>query len=144
MKPLVIYFSAGGRTKKEAERIAKEQNADLYEIKPVVPYTRADLNWMNEQSRSIQEMKNPAYRRPPIIDDDPHLENYDVIWLGFPIWCYVAPTIVNTFLEKHDFSGKKLILFATSGGSRWGNTVDSIRVSVADDCVIETSTVNGR
>ena len=144
MKVLVAYFSAGGRTKKEAERIAKEQDADLYEIKPVVPYTKEDLNWWNEECRSIKEMKDPAFRRPEIVDDDAHIENYNLIYLGFPIWCYIAPTIVNTFLEKYDFSGKKIILFATSGGSRWGRTVDSLRESVADSCVIETSTVNGR
>ena len=143
-KTLVAYFSASGRTRKQAEKIAKEQNADLYEIKPVVPYTKADLNWWNEDCRSIKEMKDPAYRRPEIIDDDAHIEDYDVIYLGFPIWCYIAPTIVNTFLEKYDFSGKKIILFATSGGSRWGKTVDSLKGSVAADCVIETSTVNGR
>ena len=144
MKTLVAYFSASGRTKKEAERIAKEQGADLYEIRPVVPYTKADLNWWNEGCRSIKEMKDPAFRRPEIIDDDAHIADYDLIYLGFPIWCYIAPTIVNTFLEKNDFSGKKIILFATSEGSRWGKTVDSLKGSVAEDCVIETSTVNGR
>ncbi|MBR3241197.1 MAG: NAD(P)H-dependent oxidoreductase [Parasporobacterium sp.] len=142
-KTLVAFFSASGRTKKEAERIAKKQGADLYEIKPVVPYTKADLNWMDKTSRSSVEMADKN-SRPEIVDDDAHIEEYDEIYLGFPIWWYIAPTIVNTFLEKYDFSGKKIILFATSGGSRWGKTVDSLKGSVAEDCVIETSTVNGR
>lgn len=142
-KTLVAFFSASGKTKKEAERIAKEQGADLYEIKPAVPYTKADLNWMDKKSRSSVEMADPTFR-PEIVDDDAHIENYDTIYLGFPIWWYIAPTIVNTFLEKYDFSGKKIILFATSGGSRWGKTVDSLKGSVAADCVIETSTVNGK
>lgn len=143
MKTLVAYFSATGKTKKAAERIAKEQNADLFEIKPVVPYTKADLNWMDKKSRSTVEMEDKT-SRPEIVADDAHIAEYDTIWLGFPIWWYIAPTIVNTFLEQYDFSGKKIILFATSGGSRWGDTVKYLKGSVAEDCIIETSTINGR
>lgn len=143
MSILVAYFSASGVTRKEAEKLAEKLGADLYEIKPLVPYTKEDLIWWNEDSRSIVEMRHPD-ERPPIVDDDAHIEQYDTIYLGFPIWCYVAPTIVNTFLEKYDFSNKKIILFATSGGSRWGDTVKALRGSVDESCTIETSTVNGR
>ena len=143
MKTLVVYFSATGTTRKQAEKIAKEQGADLYEIKPVIPYTKADLNWMDKQSRSSVEMADKTFR-PEIVDDDAHIADYDVIWVGFPIWWYIAPTIINTFLEKYDFSGKKIVLFATSGGSGWGKTVESLKGSVAADCTIETATVNGR
>jgi len=142
-KTLVAFFSASGRTRKAAEKLAKEKGADLYEIKPAVPYTKPDLNWMDKQSRSSIEMADKS-SRPEIVDDDAHIEDYDTIYLGFPIWWYIAPTIVNTFLEKYDFAGKKIILFATSGGSRWGDTVEHLKGSVDASCVIETSTVNGR
>lgn len=142
-KSLVAYFSATGTTKAEAERIAKVQGADLYEIKPAVPYTKADLDWMDKQSRTTKEMTDKSFR-PEIVDDDAHIADYDTIYLGFPIWWYVAPTIVNTFLEKYDFSGKKIILFATSGGSRWGKTVEGLKGSVAESCLIETASVNGK
>ena len=116
MKTLVVYFSATGTTRKQAEKIAKEQGADLYEIKPVIPYTKADLNWMDKQSRSSVEMADKTFR-PEIVDDDAHIADYDVIWVGFPIWWYTAPTIINTFFETFDLRGKKIVLFATSGGS---------------------------
>lgn len=140
-KTLVAYFSATGRTRKKAEKLAKELNADLYAIRPVVPYTKADLNWMDKKSRSTIEMSDKT-SRPEIVDDDAHIEQYDTIYIGFPIWWYIAPTIINTFLEKYDFSGKKICLFATSGGSGWGETVDSLKGSVAANCVIETTKVN--
>lgn len=140
-KTLVAYFSASGRTKKKAVKMAKELNADLYEIRPAVPYTKADLNWMDKQSRSTIEMSDKT-SRPEIVDDDAHIELYDTIYVGFPIWWYIAPTIVNTFLENYDFSGKKICLFATSGGSGWGKTVDSLKGSVSESCVIETTKVN--
>ena len=143
MSILVAYFSASGVTRKEAEKLAEKLGADLYEIKPLVPYTKEDLIWWNEDSRSIVEMRHPD-ERPPIVDDDAHIERYDTIYLGFPIWCYVAPTIVKTFVEKYDFSNKKIILFATSGGSRWGKTAQDLQGSVDPSCIIETSTVNGR
>ena len=134
-KILVAYFSAGGVTKNVAKNLAQAANADLYEIKPAVPYTDADLNWMDKNSRSTIEMKDKT-SRPEIIDDDAKIANYDVIFLGFPIWWYVAPTIINTFLEKYDFSNKKIILFATSGGSGFGNTIKELKPSVAKTCEI--------
>ena len=102
--------------------IADTLGATLYEIAPVTPYTKADLNWMNPFSRSTREMKGKD-NRPPLGSAGIDLAPYDTIVLGFPIWWYVAPTLVNSFLEKYDFSGKKLILFATSGGSDFGKTV---------------------
>lgn len=130
-KNLVVYFSASGITRRVARSLAQVVEGDLYEIRPAVPYTEADLNWMDKKSRSSVEMEDKT-SRPEIVDDDAHIENYDTIYLGFPIWWYIAPTIVNTFLEKYDFSNKKIILFATSGGSGLGGTVDNIRPSVAE------------
>ena len=140
-KTLVAYFSASGRTRKKAEKLAKDLGADLYEIKPAVPYTKKDLNWMDKSSRTSVEMSDPG-SRPEIVDDDAHIEQYDTVYVGFPIWWYIAPTIVNTFLEKYDFAGKKIMLFATSGGSGWGDTVDSLKGSVDASCEIETTKVN--
>lgn len=134
-KKLVAYFSASGVTEKVAKQIADLAKADIYEIKPKVPYTEADLDWMNKSSRSSKEMNNLSYR--PEIEDTPlNVADYDTIFLGFPIWWYIAPTIVNTFLEKHDFSGKKIILFATSGGSGLGKTAQHLKPSVAKDTKI--------
>lgn len=127
-KKLVAYFSASGTTKKAAEIIAKAAEADLYEIVPKQLYSKADLNWMDKKSRSSVEMSDKKYR-PEITDTDAHISNYDEIILGFPIWWYVAPTIINTFLESYDFSGKKIVLFATSGGSGFGNTVRELQDS---------------
>ena len=141
-KTLVAYFSASGITKAAAEKLSAELSADIYEIEPEVPYTKADLDWMDKNSRSSVEM-NDKSSRPAIKDTDANVVDCDVIYLGFPIWWYIAPTIVNTFLEKYDFSGKKIVLFATSGGSGWGETVKYFKDSVADSCVIETSTING-
>lgn len=143
MSNLVAYFSASGVTRKEAEKMAEKLGADLYEIKPQVPYTKEDLDWRNKESRSSVEMADLSFR-PAIVDDDAHVEKYDTIYLGFPIWWHIAPTIVNTFLEKYDFSNKKIILFATSGSSGWGDTAKELRGSVDPSCVIEESTVNGR
>ena len=143
-KKLVAYFSASGVTKKAAELLAKAAGADIYEIAPKVPYTSADLNWMDKESRSSVEMRDTS-SRPEIIGADAHIENYDTIFLGFPIWWYIAPTIINTFLESYDFSGKTIILFATSGGSRFGKAVDGLRGSVAPNTIIkEGKILNGR
>ena len=125
MKTLVAYFSASGLTASVAKEVASAANADLYEIKPGVRYTSADLNWMDKKSRSSVEMSNPA-SRPEIVKDLPDLSQYDTVIIGFPIWWYVAPTIINTFLESGDFSGKKIALFATSGGSGFGKTVQNL------------------
>ena len=134
-RKLVAYFSAGGTTKKAAEQLAEAAGADLYEIEPEVPYKKADLNWMDKNARSTVEMNDKSFR-PAIKDTDAKAGDYDVIYLGFPIWWYVAPTIINTFLEKYDLSGKKIILFATSGGSGFGSTVDGLKPSVAADTEI--------
>ena len=142
-RKLVAYFSATGMTAKVAELIADAAGADVYQIQPDVPYTAADLNWMDKNSRSSVEMNNMKVR-PAMVDTDVKIGEYDTIFLGFPIWWYVAPTIINTFLEKYDFSGKKIILFATSGGSEFGKTVEELEVSVSSDAqIIEGKLLNG-
>ena len=115
-KKLVAFFSASGVTGKVAKDLAEVANADVFEIKPETPYTEADLNWRDDNARSTVEMKDKS-SRPPMARTDVDISGYDVIFVGFPIWWYVAPTIINTFLEGHDFSGKTIILFATSGGA---------------------------
>lgn len=126
MKTLVAYFSASGVTQKVAEQIAKHTQADLFEIKPATPYTHADLDWTNKQSRSSVEMNNPKFR-PKIAEKLSNMADYGTVFLGFPIWWYIAPTIINTFLEQYDFSGKTIIPFATSGGSGMGKTVEHLK-----------------
>ena len=125
-KKLVAYFSASGVTKNAAERLAKAAGADLFEIKPQIPYTSADLDWMNQKSRSSVEMSNPD-SRPAIAEALPNMQDYDTVFIGFPIWWYVAPTIIHTFLESYDFSGKTMVPFATSGSSGMGKTVDVLK-----------------
>lgn len=143
MKTLVAYFSASGVTAKVATLLASCLDADLFEIVPEVPYTKDDLNWMNPLSRSSIEMKDKT-SRPNIIDKNAHMEAYDVIYLGFPIWWYVAPTIINTFLEQYDFANKKIILFATSGGSGFGQTINELQPSVSSSTMmIEGRLLNG-
>ena len=135
-KKLVAYFSAGGNTARLAKKLADAAAADLYEIKPAVPYTREDLNWQNKQSRSSVEM-NDHSSRPALADQDADIASYDTIYIGFPVWWYIAPTIINSFLESYDFSGKKIILFATSGGSGFGQAVRNLQPSAADAEFIE-------
>ena len=143
-KKLVAYFSATGRTAKVAKLLAEVLGADIHEIQPKIPYTKADLNWLNKKSRSSVEMNNKSIR-PEMVENNVQIADYDVIFLGFPIWWYVAPTIINTFLESSDFSGKKIILFATSGGSKFGKTVEELKVSVSADAeIIEGKLLNGR
>ena len=113
---LITYFSASGVTKSEAERISKIVNGDLFEIEPKEKYTKEDLDWRNKQSRSSVEMQNKSFR-PEIKENNLDISNYDTILIGFPIWWGVAPTVVNTFIESKDFTGKNLIPFCTSGGS---------------------------
>ncbi len=142
-KTLVAYFSVGGTTARAAKELAQAAGADLYEIKPAVPYTKDDLNWMDKKSRSSVEMSDKS-SRPAIADSNAEISQYDTIFLGFPIWWYVAPTIVNSFLESYDFSGKKIVLFATSGGSGFGKTAAGLKGSVAADTVIvEGKILNG-
>ncbi|MDO4479908.1 MAG: flavodoxin [Erysipelotrichaceae bacterium] len=140
-KRLVVYFSASGTTKKVAEKLAVVANADIYEIRPMVPYTKEDLNWMDKKSRSSVEMNDKSIR-PEIVKDNLNLSLYDTILLGFPIWWYVAPTIINTFLESYNFSDKRIILFATSGGSGFGNTVKELKFSAANAEIIEGKILN--
>ena len=140
-KRLVAYFSASGTTKKVAEMIASVADADMYEIMPKQPYSKADLNWMDKKSRSSVEMSNKKFR-PEITDMDAQIEGYDEDILGFPIWWYVAPTIINTFLESYDFSSKKIVLFATSGGSGFGNTVSELKSSAKGAVIKEGKIFN--
>ena len=140
-KKLVAYFSASGTTRKVAEMIATAAEADLYEIVPKQPYSKADLNWMDKKSRSSVEMSDKKFR-PEITDTDAQIDRYDEIILGFPIWWYVAPTIINTFLESYDFTGKKIVLFATSGGSGFGNTVSELKPSAPDAVIVEGKVFN--
>lgn len=142
-KSLVAYFSASGVTARAAKTLAEAAGADLYEIKPKTPYTKEDLNWMDKNSRSSIEMKNPS-SRPEIADRNAEISSYDVIFLGFPIWWYTAPVIINTFLESYDFSGKTIVLFATSGGSGLGKTSEKLKPSVSDTVVMkEGKLLNG-
>ena len=139
-KKLVAYFSASGVTKKVALRLAQEELAELFEICPKIEYTSADLNWMDKKSRSSIEMNDKSFR-PAIAEKCNNMADYDVVYIGFPIWWYVAPTIINTFLESYDFSGKTIVLFATSGGSGFGNTVAELKRSVSDTTVIKEGKV---
>lgn len=124
-RKLVAYFSASGVTAKVAEKLSEAIGADLYAIEPEVPYTKADLNWMDKKSRSTIEMNNPA-SRPAIAGKRDNMNDYDTVFVGFPIWWYVAPTIINTFLESYDLTGKTIIPFATSGGSDMGKTNEKL------------------
>lgn len=141
-KKLVAYFSASGVTKKYAEKIAEAADAELFEIVPKTLYTAADLDWRNPQSRSSVEMKNPD-SRPEISGSLPDMSKYGTVFLGFPIWWYIAPTIIDTFLESGDFSGKTVIPFATSGGSGMGKTVDVLKKVCSDADIKGGKVVNG-
>lgn len=127
-KKLVAYFSASGVTAGVAKNLAQAAGAELYEIRPAVKYTSADLNWNDSGSRSSVEMRDKS-SRPELADKDAKLDGVDKIFLGFPIWWYVAPTIINSFLESYDFTGKTIILFATSGGSGFGDAVNGLKQS---------------
>ena len=141
-KKLTAYFSASGVTKRYAQKVAKAAGADLFEIKPKVLYTNEDLNWQNPNSRSSVEMKNPD-SRPEIAEKLPDMDEYDTVFLGFPIWWYVAPTIIDTFLESYDFSGKTIVLFATSGGSSMGKTAEVLRKVCASADIKDGKVLNG-
>ena len=138
-KYITICFSASGVTKKTASLIADTLSSELVEIVPKVPYTKEDLNWRNKSSRTTLEMSDKS-SRPEITNDKVDLSGVETVFLGFPIWWYIAPTIVNTFLEANDFSGKRIVLFATSGGSDFGKTVQFLKNSVSPD----TEIVEGR
>ena len=141
-KTLVTFFSASGTTRRTAEKLARAIDSDLYEIKPAVPYTSADLNWMDKHSRSSLEMNDPS-SRPELAEKSTDLTAYDSIFLGFPIWWYTAPTIIRSFLENNDFSGKTLILFATSGGSGMGKTDAELASSCPGGRILKGRLLNG-
>ena len=131
-KILVAYFSASGTTARVAKNLAEATGADLYEIAPKVPYTSADLNWNDRNSRSSKEMNDRA-NRPELSDRNAKIDEHDTIFIGFPIWWYQAPRIIETFLESYDFAGKTLIVFATSGGSGLGRTEELLRPCASSD-----------
>lgn len=142
-RKLVAYFSASGVTAKVAETFAKAAGADLYEIKPKVPYTSADLDWTNQKSRSSVEMNDP-FSRPELADTSADVKTYDVIFVGFPIWWYTAPSIIKTFLETYDFGGKVVVPFATSGGSGLGKTAEDLQKIVPNVEVKSGKLLNGK
>lgn len=140
-KTLVAYFSASGTTMDVANHLARVTDSDLFAIVPANPYTSADLNWRDKQSRSTREAADPSCR-PAITSRVEHIEDYDTIFLGFPIWWYVAPTIINTFLESHDLTGKTVVLFATSGGSGMGKTASVLRASAPGAKIVDGGILN--
>lgn len=135
-RTLVAYFSATGTTAKVAERLAEAIGADIFAIEPEIPYTDADLNWRDKQSRSSKEMSDKAFR-PVVAQKRDNIGDYDTIYVGFPIWWYVAPTIVNTFLEGHDLAGKTIIPFTTSGGSGMGRTNEELKPSCPHSTLLD-------
>lgn len=147
MKKLVAYFSATGTTANVAEKIAQILNADLFEIKPKEKYTSSDLNWRDKNSRTTKECNNPSIR-PEIENKVENFDGYETIFVGFPIWWYKEPNIIDTFFESYDFSGKKIVLFATSGGSGLGKTVEDLKkvitktAKILDGKVLNFSSVN--
>ena len=142
-KVLVAYFSAGGVTAKVAEKLAASIGADLYEIAPAVRYTSADLNWMDKKSRSTLEM-NDRSSRPAIGAKIENMEQYDTVFVGFPIWWYREPSIIDTFMESYDFSGTTIIPFATSGGSGLGDSAENMQALAPDAKVEEGKRFQGR
>ena len=141
-KTLVTYFSASGVTENAAKILAEAAGADLYQIQPEVPYTRVDLNWMDKKSRSTIEMNDPA-SRPAISGKVDNMNQYQNVFIGFPIWWYREPSIIDTFLESYDFSGKRIILFATSGGSGFGKTVQGMTKLAPGAKIEEGRLLNG-
>ena len=142
-KTLVAYFSASGTTAKVAKELAAATGADLYEIAPATPYTRADLNWNNSGSRSSKEM-NDNNSRPALASAVPDMSSYDAVFVGFPIWWYVEPRIIDTFLEGADLAGKTVVPFATSGGSGVARAAAHIRSVVPEANVTGGGLLNGR
>ena len=140
-RKLVAYFSASGTTAKVAETLAEAIGADIYEIEPAAPYSKADLDWTNQKSRSSIEMSDPA-SRPAIAIKRDNMDDYDTIFIGFPIWWYVAPHIINTFLESYDLTGKTIIPFATSGGSGMGKSNEKLMPSCTGAKLIEGKVFN--
>ena len=135
-KVLVAYFSATGTTKKVAEKLAKATGGDLFEIKPQVEYTSEDLNWNDKKSRSSVEM-NDEFSRPEIENVVENIDDYDTVFVGFPVWWDIPPRIIQTFIEKHNLSGKKIITFATLGGSGIKDSTDFLKKNYSDLNIIE-------
>ena len=142
MKTLVAFFSATGTTKGVAQQLAEVAGADIHEIKPEKPYTDADLDWQDKQSRSTIEMKDKS-SRPAITDKLTNMQEYDVVYVGFPIWWYTCPTIINTFMESYDFKGKTVIPFATSGGSSIKKACEDLKTAYPDVNWKEGKLLNG-
>ena len=142
-KVLIAYFSASGVTARVAREMAEAVGADLYEIRPETPYTSADLDWRKKTSRSSLEMDDPACR-PPIQEPVRNMEQYDTVLVGFPIWWYVEPRIIDTFLESYDFAGKRMIPFDTSGGSGITKAEESLRACCPDANWSKGQLLNGR
>lgn len=142
-KILTAYFSASGVTADAAKKIAEITGSELYEIRPEVAYTRDDLDWTNKNSRSSVEMKDKS-SRPKIADKSAPVADCDMVFLGFPIWWYTAPTIINTFLESYDFSGKRIILFATSGSSGFEHSLEDLKKSAGGATIEEGVVVHGK
>ena len=142
-KKLVAYFSASGTTARVAKELAEAAKADIYEIRPETAYTNNDLDWRDKSSRSSVEMADKK-SRPKLADKNAKIADYDVIFVGFPIWWYTAPHIINTFLESYDFSGKKVVIFATSGGSGFGKTASDLQPSAPKAQILEGKLLNGR
>lgn len=140
-KALVACFSVSGTTMDVASRLARVTDSDLFAIVPANPYTSADLNWRDKQSRSTLEAADPSCR-PAITSRVERIEDYDTIFLGFPIWWYVAPAIVSTFLESYDLTGKTIVLFATSGGSGMGKTASVLRASAPGAKIVDGGILN--
>lgn len=140
-KKLIAFFSATGTTKRAAEELSRVVGADLYEIKAAEPYSSADLNWNDKSSRSSREMSDLS-SRPALADTNAPVADYDVIYLGFPVWWYVAPRIINTFLETYDFTGKTIVVWVTSGGSGLGRTVPELEATAPDANFIEGGRVS--
>ncbi len=142
-KILVAYFSASGTTARVAKNLAEATGADLYEIAPKVPYTSADLNWNDRNSRSSKEMNDRA-NRPELSDRNAKIDEHDTIFIGFPVWWYTAPRIIDSFLDAYDFAGKKIALFATSGGSGLGNTASDLMSAHQGVTIVDGRLLNGR
>ncbi|MBR3149506.1 MAG: NAD(P)H-dependent oxidoreductase [Eubacterium sp.] len=141
MSKLTAYFSASGNTAQKAKAFAEANGTDIYEIKPEAPYSPADVKWTNPLARCNKEWIKKT--RPTLSDKDAKIESYDTVYLFFPIWYFTAPLIIRGFLEAYDFSGKKVVLFATSGGSEFGKTAQHLRESAPNADIIEGEVLNG-
>ena len=143
MKKLVVYFSVSGVTRKAAKELAEVSGSDLYEIVPEESYTEADLDWKNKESRSTVEMQNPV-SRPAIKDPRIDLSSYDTVYIGYPIWWGIAPREINTFIESNDLKGKKIMIFATSGGSPIDQALSDIKKTYPDLNIVGGRLLKGK